>query len=137
MGQSNFMINKSLRVFELQVENVGEVREHMCKRLTIGRVGAQCCPVCCVGLWNQTFSIFLQQLFIACCFHILFLNLCELLLQMPVECLLRFGPLFRCLCDLSIYPPLARKAHIEGEHVVVPIFTVGVLVHVTNLKVWL
>ena len=60
MGQSSFVINKGLRVFELQVENVCEVREHMNKLLTIRGVGAQCCPVCCVGLWNQTFSIFLQ-----------------------------------------------------------------------------
>jgi len=30
------------------------------------------------GLWNQTFSIFLQQLFHHLCFHVLFLDLGEL-----------------------------------------------------------
>ena len=88
MGQRCFVILEGLRVFELQAENVGEVREHVSELLAIGGVGVQCCPVCCIGLWNQTFSIFLQQLFIARCLHILFLDLCELLLQMRIECLL-------------------------------------------------
>ena len=68
MGQSGFVIYEGLRVFELQAENVCEVREDVNKLLTIGRVGAQCCPICCIGLWDQSLPIFLQQLFIACCF---------------------------------------------------------------------
>ena len=60
MGQSSFVIFERLRVFELQVEKVCEVRQDMNKLLAIGRVGAQCCPVCCVGLRDQTFPIFLQ-----------------------------------------------------------------------------
>jgi hypothetical protein len=41
MGQSSFVIHEGLRVFELQTENVGEIREDMNELLAIGRVGAQ------------------------------------------------------------------------------------------------
>src|SRR5271163_2026129 len=54
---------------------------------------------------------------------------------MCIECLLRFGALLRSLCDLRIHPRFARKAHIEGEHVIVPILAVGVLVEIADLEV--
>jgi hypothetical protein len=65
---------------------------------------------------------------------VLFLDLCELLLQMRVESLLRFGAPFRRLCNFGIHPRLARKAHTECEHVIVPVFAIGVLVHVADFK---
>src|ERR1700751_5649131 len=42
MGQRGFVIYEGLRIFKLQTENVGEVREHMNKLLAIERVGVQC-----------------------------------------------------------------------------------------------
>src|ERR1700678_1350834 len=88
VGQSSFVIHEGLHVFELQVESVCEIRKNMNKLLTIGRIGAQCCPVCRIGLWDETFPIFLQKLFIARCFYIPLLHFSELLLQMCIECLL-------------------------------------------------
>jgi len=60
MGQSSFVIDEGLRVFKLQTQKVGEVREDMNELLAIGGIGAQCCPVCRIGLWNQPFTVFLQ-----------------------------------------------------------------------------
>ena len=85
MGQSSFVIHEGLRIFELQSREVGEVREDMNKLLTIGRIGAQCCPICRIGLWNQTFPIFLQYFLIARRFDIPLLHFGELLLKMRIE----------------------------------------------------
>ena len=53
------MLFQRLCVFEFQAQNVCEVQEDMNKLLTIGGVGAQCGPVCRIGLRDKTFAILL------------------------------------------------------------------------------
>src|ERR1700745_3780487 len=55
VGQSSFVIDEGLCVFELQVEEVCEVREDMDELLAVGSIGAQRCAIGRVGLWNEAF----------------------------------------------------------------------------------
>ncbi len=70
MGQSSFVIFEGLCVFELQVENVCEIRKNMNELLAIRRIGAQRGSIGSIGLRNEAFAIFLQKFLIARCFHI-------------------------------------------------------------------
>ena len=54
---------------------------------------------------------------------------------MRIERLLRFGPFLHGFRDLRIHALFAWKTYIEGEHVVVPILAVGVLVHVAKVEI--
>src|ERR1700752_4438456 len=60
VGQSSFVIDEGLCVFELQVEEVCEIREDMDELLAIGSIGAQRCAISRIGLRNEAFPIFLE-----------------------------------------------------------------------------
>ena len=135
MSQCYLVVLKGLGVFELQIQNVCKVIDDVNEFLTIRPVGAQGGPVGRIGLRNQAFTVVLEQLLVACGLHIVLLNLRKLLLEMRVESALGCLEMFLGFGDLGVHPLLSRKADVEGEHIVVPILAVGVLVHVPEFEI--
>src|SRR6185437_4212962 len=84
-GQSHLVIEECLRVFEFEIEQVGEIRERVNELVSVRCIGVECGAISSVRLGNETISVFLEQILVAGRLDVIFLDLCELLLQVCIE----------------------------------------------------